>query len=87
MFEIYKEIEYYYFNYYNFTKKYYYFFHQFLTFFKEKSTILRILTTTKWWSKFSAISNDNDLLKEYSKLEKSWESICSIETLFVDKKW
>ena len=31
--------------------------------------------------------NDNDLLKEYSKLEKSWESICLIETLSVDKKW
>ena len=31
--------------------------------------------------------NDNDLLKEYSKLEKSWESICSIETLSVDKMW
>ena len=29
--------------------------------------------------------NDNDLLKQYSKLEKSWESICSIETLSVDK--
>ena len=31
--------------------------------------------------------NDNDLLKEYSKLEKSWKSICLIETLSVDKKW